>query len=86
MGLTRELVKLVALAAINGVVVGLCIGGAMLLLLRVSVESPMVPKESAPVGTVLTVSRLSLPVPGLMIPGPGALPREFLANSLPVCE
>lgn len=59
----RQYVKLVAIAAIQGMVIGLCLGASVWLFLGVSVETPMVPRPPDSMRADFALSRLLLPFP-----------------------
>jgi hypothetical protein len=78
----REFLKVLLLSAIQGVLMGLAIAAGFLLILRISVESPMVPKQPEFSPADFALSRLSLPFPD---PTPriyGPPPCVFLSDSL----
>lgn len=69
-----KIAKLVLLAAIQGIVIGLCLGSVVWLFLGISVESPTVRDVPTPARTKLVSSRPLLLVSDLMFPFPVPFP------------
>jgi len=59
----REIVKLVAIAGLQGLVIGLSLGASVWLFLAVSIEYPTTTSELDRAGPVFALSRLILPLP-----------------------
>jgi len=78
-----EVAKLVAIAAVQGIVIGLCLGASIWLFLGVSVESPTVTKQPAPVTCKPPSSRLLLPFPEPPLSRCSTSPGASLSDLLP---